>query len=165
MGQMPFLYVIGLLQKAERLGTNVDNPAGRWLMGILDIYLRPGYPPGINCWDPWLFGFAIGSRDDQEKFYIKVWTLYRRLNTHIFVLAVGQLATLRLIEPDFLKLEIRITFDLDAGGAGETRTLTRNDVEGDSYNLPAIPSPPLSPSPGENSDCSDEGSCCSDGCC
>ena len=84
---MPFLYVIGLLQKAERLGTNVDTRAGRWLMGILNIYLRPGYPPGISCWDPWLFGFAIGSRDDQEKFYIKVWTLYRRLNIHIFVLA------------------------------------------------------------------------------
>ena len=127
-------------------------------MGILNLYLRPGDPPGTNCWDPWLFEFAIGSRDDQEKFYTNVWMLYRRLNIHICVLAVGQLATLRLIEPDFSKLEIHITFGLDAGGAGETCTLTRDDVEGDSYNLPLIPSPPLSPSPGE-------GSCYSDGCC
>lgn len=61
VGQMPFLYVIGLLQKAKWLGTNVDTPAGRYLMTTLHVYLRPGYPDSINCWDPWLFEFATGS--------------------------------------------------------------------------------------------------------
>ena len=52
-----------------------------------------------------------------------------------------------MIEPDFIKLEIQITLDLEAGEAGETRTLTRDDVEGDSYDLPPIPSSPSSPRP------------------
>lgn len=105
VGEMPFLYGIGLLQRAERLGKNVDSEGGRWLRMCLDVVFREEAQNGkVNRWDPWLFRIATGSRDDQMKFYSKVWRLHMHFDSHIFVSAVGQLATLRLVEPDFVKL-------------------------------------------------------------
>lgn len=52
---------------------------------------------------------------------------------YIFVNALDQLATLRVIEPDFAKLEVDITVGLRAGD--KRHKLTRDDVEGSNYYL------------------------------
>ena len=135
VGEMPFLYAIGLLQRAERLLTQVDPEEGLFPCLCLDTVYRENAQDGkINRWDPWLFRIATGSRDDQMKFYSKVWRLHIYFQCHIFVSAVGESAVLRFVEPDFVKLEVRVTLDV---GVGEERchTLTRDDEERSSYTL------------------------------
>ena len=68
------------------------------------------------------------------KFYSKVWRLHLYFQCHIFVSAVGEIAVLRFVEPDFVKLEVRVTLDV---GADEEHChiLTRDDEEGSTYTL------------------------------
>ena len=135
VGEMPFLYAIGLLQRAERFLIQVDPEGGLFPRMCLDTIYRKNAQDGrINRWDPWLFRIAVGSRDDQTKFYSKIWRLHMYFQCHIFVSAVGEIAVLRFVEPDFVKLEVRVTLDV---GLGEERchTLTRDDEEGSSYTL------------------------------
>ena len=135
VGEMPFLYAIGLLQKAERFLTHFDPEGAIYPRLCPDTIFREGAQDGrINRCDPWLFRIAIGSREDQMKFYSKVWRLHIYFQCHIFVSAVGESAVLRFVEPDFVKVEVRVTLDV---GVGEERchTLTRDDEEGSNYTL------------------------------
>ena len=133
VGERPFLDAIGLIQKAKQLGTKVDDGQVKFLCSTFDKYSESAQYDKINRWDPKLFLDATGTRDDQKNFYSKVWRLHMHFECYIFVVAIGQRASLRLIEPDFAKLEVQITLTYEAGR--RRLTLYRGDVEGDSYHL------------------------------
>lgn len=101
VGQTPFLYAIGLLHKAKRLGTIVGSQEGL-LFTIFDIYSRPALYDTINPLDPLLFARATASLDEQRKFYNRVWRLYMHSDRYILVFAIGQRRKLRLVMPDFI---------------------------------------------------------------
>lgn len=147
VGQTPFLYGIGRLQKAKRSGKKIDSEAEQFLFSVFDIYSKPEQYDTINPWDPLLFLLGKDSKDEQKKFYSKVWRLHMNFDLDILVFTFGQGAILRLVEPHFEKLEIDITVDFESSEGHYT--LTRDEVEGSNYKLSLT-------SPGE-SQSSDEG--------
>lgn len=150
VGEMPFLYAIGQLQKAKWLGTHVGNQAERNVCSIFHVYSEPTRRNEINPLDPWLFTLATGTQDEQREFYGKVWRLHMYFNCHIFVFAVGQGAILKLIKPDFAKLEVRITLGIGTTSDADY-TLAQDEAEGTSYRLSLSSTPQGSPSMDEAS--------------
>ena len=148
VGQMPFLYGIGLLQKAKRSGKDIGTEGE-----ALCSHFRALSYAEINHWDPLLFRQAKGSREDQEEFYSKIWRLHMHFDCFIFIDNLGRLGHLRLIEPKFAELEVDITLDITLDvGAGELHyKLIRDHVEGNDYRISVSDSHPRNPSPRDTS--------------
>lgn len=142
VGQMPFLYGIGLLQNARRSGTDIGTEGEALCSHFRALSERMQYVE-VNRWDPLLFRQARGSRKDQEDFYSKIWRLHMHLNRYIFFDDLGQLGILRLIEPKFAELEVDITLCFEAGNTHYK--LIQDHVEGSDYHLLATDSHRRSP--------------------
>ena len=97
-GQQPYLYSIGLLQKARRSGTHLDPVAMYLVSTVSDVY-----------WNIHQITILY-DREETTMFRDKVWRLYMNFDRSISF--AGQPATLSLVEPNFTDRSIQITLSV-----------------------------------------------------
>ncbi len=133
-GQTPFLIAVGAVQFAQRSGMVIGRDSCAILGYLCHPYSTPDRFPNINCLEPWLFAMALGTEEEQQTFYRKVWRLHRNVNHLMTITKLGLSTTLLLVTPHFKTLQVTI---LIRGRRGEDcrLILEQDDEEGIVYTL------------------------------
>ncbi len=133
-GQMNFLTAIGEIQKALFQEKAIDAHSASLAGYYFDFFSAPDIFAGINCFDPWLFAMAQGTREEQEAYYRKVWELHRHFKHHILLTGLGLPMLLMRVISNFSTLQVTVLVRGDDGGE-ERLMLNRGDEEGSIYTL------------------------------
>ena len=136
-GQMNFLTAVEEIQKALHQHKAIEAQSATLVGSYFDFFSTPDQFTRINCFDPWLFTRALGTREDQQAYYRKVWQLLRHVSHHLVLIKLGLSVLLMRVIPQFPTLQVTIVV---RGGDGweESLTLDQGDEEGSIFALSRI---------------------------